>query len=303
MSAPVIQSAINFSEGRRAEVMEAIAAAIRETPGATLADRSGDRDHNRMVATLLGGPEAIRQAALAAARVAVEAIDLRHHTGVHPRIGAVDVVPVVPIRGITMEACEEIAARIGQDLAEQLGLPVYFYERSAVPGRRRTLPEIRQGGFEGLFAKPLDGPRTPDLGPAAPHPTAGAVVVGAREPLVAYNVLLEAPDDSAARRIAALIRRVRAVRPELAGVRALGLWLPSRGCAQVSMNLTQPAQTPIPPIFDTVRQEAEEHLAKGTASEIIGLVPRGALGGESPERILWRDYRETQILEYWLERL
>jgi glutamate formiminotransferase len=303
LTGPVIQSAINFSEGRRAEVVEAIAEAGRGTPGVVLADCSADPDHNRMVASLLGGPEPVRHAALAMARVAVARIDLRRHTGAHPRIGAVDVVPVVPIRGVTMEECLEVAARIGQDFARELGLPVYFYERSARPGRRSALPEIRRGGFEGLFREPPAGPRVPDLGPAAPHPTAGAVVVGAREPLVACNVNLDTPDPTVAKRIAATIRRERDTRPLLAGVRALGLFLPSRSRAQVSMNLTRPARTPLPAVFDCVRQEAARLAVNVYESEIIGLLPRHALGGEPPERILWRGFRQTQILEYWLEKL
>jgi len=296
----VIQSAINFSEGRRAEVIEAIAEAGRETPGVLLADCSADADHNRMVTTLLGGPEAIRQAAVAMARVAVAAIDLRHHTGVHPRMGAVDVIPIVPIRGSTMAECVEVAAQIGRDLAQTLGLPVYFYEHSAAPGRRAALPDIRKGGFEGLFTEALTGPRAPDLGPHTPHPTAGAVAVGARPPLVAYNVNLDALDATAARRIAGMIRRERETRPELTGVRALGFFLPSRRCAQVSMNLTRPLLTPLPGVFDYVRREAARQAVRVIASEVIGLAPRQALGGEPPESILWHDFRETQILEYWL---
>lgn len=296
----VVQSAINFSEGRRAEVIEAIAEAGWDRPDVLLADCSADPDHNRMVATLLGRPEAVRRAAVEMACVAVAWIDLRHHSGVHPRLGAVDVVPITPIRAVTMAACVEVAAQIGRDLAGRLALPVFFYEQSAAPGRRTALPDIRKGGFEGLFTEPLSGPRAPDLGPATPHPTAGAVVVGARGPLVAYNILLDTPDVRAARRIAAVIRRERETRPELRGVRALGLPLPSRQSAQVSMNLTRPDWTPLPGVFNFVQREAAQMGVKVLASEIIGLVPRDALGGEPPERLLWRDYRETQILEHWL---
>jgi glutamate formiminotransferase len=291
---------MNFSEGRRAEVIEAIVAAAREIPGSTLADYSTDPDHNRMVVTVLGGPEAICKAARAAARVAVEKIDLRHHKGAHPRAGAVDVVPVVPIRGISMAGCVEVAAEIGRDFTQELHLPVYFYERSAGPGRRAALPEIRKGGFEGLFTEPMTGLRAPDLGPNAPHPTAGIVVVGAREPLVAYNIDLETEEVAVARRIAAALRRDRETRPELIGVRALGLWLPSRRCAQVSLNLTRPALTPMPDVFDYVREAAAREGIDVRESEVIGLIPRVALGGEPPSRILWNAFRETQLLEHWL---
>jgi glutamate formiminotransferase len=265
-----------------------------------VADCSADADHNRMVLSLLGGPEAIRQAALATARVAVREIDLRTHAGVHPRLGAVDVVPVVPIRGLTMEACLAVAERIGEDFVEKLGLPVYFYERSARPGRRAALPDIRKGGFEGLFTESLTELRAPDLGSPQPHPTAGAAVVGARNPLVAFNINLDTPKHEVARRIAALLRREREIRPELTGVRALGFFLPSRRRAQVSLNLTRPEKTPLPAVFDVVRREAARHGTQIASCEVIGLILRYVLGGEPPERILWRDYRETQILEHWL---
>lgn len=301
MTGPIIQCPINFSEGRRSEVIEAIAETIRRVPGAVLADYSADVDHNRMVATILGGPSAIRQAILDAACVAVENIDLRQHSGVHPRIGAVDVVPLVPIRDITMEECVMLSYSIGRELAGQFGLPVYLYERSARPGHPSSLPQIRAGEFEELAKGPLIGERTPDFGPQQVHPSAGAVVVGAREPLIAYNIDLATPKLAVAQRIAAVIRRERQSRSELTGVRALGLILPSRGRAQVSMNLTRPDLTPIPFVFDFVRKEAERNTTKVYRSEVIGLIPRCALVGKPPECILWRDFRKTQLLDYWLE--
>jgi glutamate formiminotransferase / 5-formyltetrahydrofolate cyclo-ligase len=303
MPGPLIQSAINVSEGRRAPVIAALVEAARSAQGVTSADWSADPDHNRMVLTLLGGPDAIRRGALAVARVAVAEVDLRQHTGGHPRIGAVDVIPLAPVRNVTIEDCQAVATQIAADLAEGLGLPIYYYERSAPLGRRAALPEIRKGGFEGLFTEELTGLRAPDVGPAAAHPTAGAVVVGARGPLVAYNIDLDSSDVALARRIAAAIRRERSTRPELVGVRALGLWLPSRGVVQISMNLTMPTATPMPRVFDFVREQAQEEGVAIRDSEVIGLIPAGALGGEPPERILWRDFRETQILDHWLERL
>ncbi len=297
----VLQCAANFSEGRRVEVIERIADAVRAVEGAVLADYSWDRDHNRSVMTILGGPEPIRLAVLEAARVALDAIDLRHHTGAHPRAGAVDVVPLVPLRAASMEECIVLSHRIAEDLSRDLKLPVYLYERSAGPGRRVELPEIREGGFEGLFTEPLTGPRAPDFGPGQPHPTAGIAVVGARDPLVAYNINLGAPDSAAARRIAARIRSDRSAVPELSGVRALGLLLESRALAQVSMNLTRPALTPLPGVFDYVREQAEREGIQVCESEVIGLIPRASLGEEPPELIFWRDFRPTQIIEYWLE--
>jgi glutamate formiminotransferase len=302
MTGSVIQSAINFSEGRRTEVIAAIIQAIRDVPGATLADYSADPSHNRMVASILGGPEAIFEAAIAASKVAIERIDLREHTGAHPRIGAVDVLPVVPIRNVTMPECVDLSHRIGQELAERFHLPIYYYEQSAEPGRLSALPELRSGGFEGLFTAPLSGDRIPDAGPHHPHPTAGAAIVGARYPLVAYNINLATTNIAIARRIAAKIRAARLTIPELQGVRALGLWLPSRFQTQVSMNLTLPDRSPMPAVFDFVRRHAEEEGVDPAESEIIGLIPRASLGGEPPERILWHGYRETQVIEYWLEK-
>jgi glutamate formiminotransferase len=302
MTGPIIQSAINFSEGRRTEVIEAIAQAISEVHGAILADYSADADHNRMVASILGGPETIFKAAIAATKVAIERIDLREHTGAHPRIGAVDVLPVVPIRDISMLECVALSHRIGQELAARFHLPVYFYEQSTEPGRLSELPELRSGGFEGLFTVSLSGDRIPDAGPHHPHPTAGAAIVGARYPLVAYNINLATTEVAVARRIAAKIREGRLLIPELQGVRALGLWLPSRGQAQVSMNLTLPDQSPMPAVFDFVRAQAKHEGVQAAESEIIGLIPRASLGGVPPERILWHGYRETQVIEYWLEK-
>ena len=220
---PVAQSAINFSEGRNQDVIEAIVLALGSDSEAVLADWSADPDHNRMVATLLGPPEALIRAILNAAALAVERIDLRLHAGAHPRMGAMDVVPIVPIRGVTMVECVIAANSLGERLARALNLPAYLYEHSARPGGRAVLPEVRKGGFEGLFTEPLTGPRAPDFGPNEPHPTAGAVVVGAREPLVACNINLETNEVAVARRIAALIRSERETDPTLFGVRALGL--------------------------------------------------------------------------------
>ena len=298
----LIQSAINVSEGRRPAVIEAVADAVRSTPGATLADYSADPDHNRMVVTVLGGPIAVAEAVLAVARVAVREIDLRSHTGVHPRLGAVDVVPLTPLRDISLEECVSASREIGARIAEHLRLPVYYYEASAEPSRPSQLPDIRSGGFEGLFTAPLDGARRPDAGPETPHPTAGAVIVGARGSLVAYNVNLFKGDVHLARRIARSIRDARAERPELTGVRALGLYLPSAGVAQVSMNVTWPDVSPLPPIFDFVSGLARNTGVAECESEIIGFVTRRCLG-EDHERIRWKKYRETQIVDYWLGRL
>ncbi len=297
---PTVLSAVNFSEGRRIDVISAIAGAIRQVPGAYLADCSYDVDHNRMVASILGPPETVRKAIVSAAAVAVREIDLRRHSGVHPRTGAIDVVPVVPIREVEEARCIELSREIAEDLSNDLSIPVYFYELSAVTGRPSLLPEIRRGGFEELSRSPLVCDRAPDLGPDRIHPSAGVAIVGARNPLVAYNILLDTPDVEVARGIARWIRAGRAHEPCLSGVRALGLYLKSRNLAQVSMNLTQPSTAPLPSIFDLVRKEAGDRGVNVLESEIVGLLPRFSLGAEPPERINWRDFRAEQIIENWL---
>ena len=300
LEGPIAQCAVNFSEGRRLDVIHAILRAMSIASGATLADWSADSDHNRMVVTLLGDLMAISRAILSACEAAVEQIDLREHAGVHPRSGAIDVIPLVPIRGVAMEQCVQASNDLGAEIARRFDIPVYLYERSARPDRRTLLPDIRKGGFEGLSLKPLTGERAPDYGPPEPHPTAGVTIIGARSPLVAYNVNLESDDVAAARGIASRIRRERAHDPRRAGVRALGLALPQRGIVQVSMNLTIPELTPLPAIFDYVRSCASDLGIRILESEIIGLIPRSALAGEEPERILWTDFKPRQILENWI---
>jgi glutamate formiminotransferase len=293
---PIYQCAINFSEGRDLTVVSEIVAAAR---AATVADHSSDPDHNRSVVTLLGDAPDVYAAVIASAEVAVRRIDMRTHTGIHPRIGAIDVVPIVPIRHGSRGSAVELARNIGGALADRLGLPIYLYEWSAQPGRRSELPKIRAGGFEALSESPLTGSRAPDLGPDTVHPTAGAVVIGARGPLVAYNVNLESTDISVARQIAADIRRDRSVFPELAGVRALGLYLARRDTAQVSINVTRPDLTTLVNVFRYIEEKANALGVGVHESEVIGLVTRAALGG-TPDEIHWTGYRPEQILETWV---
>lgn len=297
----IYQCVPNFSEGRRGDVVEAIAAAIRAVPGAILADYSADADHNRCVMSILGDAESIRSAALAAARVAVKRIDLRTHQGVHPRIGAIDVLPVVPMRDTTLAEAAALAESIGQTLCRELNLPVYFYEANARPDRPSALPELRRGGFEAFAYVRLTGQRAPDCGPTFAHPTAGIAVVGARHPLVAYNINLHTPDVGIVRQIARLIRQERDHCPELTGVRALGLFLACQNRAQVSLNLTCPAQTPLPTVFQWVQEQAAHLGVTELESEIIGLIPRASLSNQAPAAIHWHTYQPTQILEHWLE--
>ncbi len=251
----LIQCVPNFSEGRRADVLEAIADAVRQTPGVRLADWSADPDHNRMVVTFVGPPGGVCDAALAAATVAVTRIDIGAHQGVHPRMGALDVLPFVPLRGLSLADCAELAQGVGRELAARHGLPVFLYEAASAEGL--SLPFVRKNAFGGLH---------PDYGPDRPHPTAGASVVGARLPLIAYNVNLAAPAPFAARAIA---REVRA----WPGIRALGLTLPSRGLTQVSMNLTRPAETPLLAVFQFIERRARELGTSVVESEVIGALP------------------------------
>lgn len=288
----VIQCVPNFSEGRNKAVVEAIVSAARDASQAAIADYSFDADHNRMVLSLLGGPEEVRQAVHAAAGKAIELIDLRLHAGAHPRIGAVDVIPVVPIKGVTMGDCVVLSYEIGHDLAD-LGIPVYFYEESATLAHRCNLADIRRGGFERLAETPLVGDCAPDVGPPAVHPTAGASVIGARGSLVAYNVNLNTQDMEIAQ---AIVRKIRSGEAGLEGVKSMSVRLATRNMAQVSMNVTKPDLTSLKQVFDFVKGQA---AGIDIESEIIGLVSERFLGA-TPQELKATGFKETQLLEYWL---
>ncbi|MBX5467339.1 MAG: glutamate formimidoyltransferase [Firmicutes bacterium] len=286
----------NFSEGRRPWVWERIGRAA-EAQGATLLGAEGDPDHHRAVVTVAGGAAVIYEAALAMARVAVEAIDLRQHRGTHPRIGAVDVVPVVPLGATPMAAAVALAERIGRRLAEDLDLPVYLYGEAARTPKHRLLAELRRGGFEGLAAQLAEDP--PDFGPARPHPTAGAVAVGARRLLIAFNVYLDTQDLAVARNLA---RRLRESSGGLPGVQALAMDTRQRGHVQVSMNLVNYPTTPLPVVLETLRAEATR-LGVGVAgSELVGLMPFEALLDTARHYLALPDLRADQILEWRLAR-
>ncbi len=303
----IFQCVPNFSEGRDLGVIEEIAEAIRAVPGANLVDYSWDWDHHRSVMTILGSAQAIERAVFEAARVAVSRIDLREHSGLHPRIGAIDVLPLVPLIDTPKVFAIETANRIAKRIGDELKAPVYLYEWNAKQGRISALPELRKGGFEGLGKQKLIGVRKPDFGPDRAHISAGATVIGARSPLVAYNVNLF-PDvqdggedwsrhsETAAKRIASLIRQERETNPALSGVRALGLFLESRNCAQVSLNLTRPRLVSVPPIFRFIQLEANRMGIQTVVSEVIGVIPVSALNGETPDDIHWKSWKESQIL-------
>jgi glutamate formiminotransferase len=287
----------NFSEGRRADVIDAICRAL-QTPGARLVSRQADADHNRLDTTLLGGREAVTRAVLSGARVAVGLIDMEHHTGGHPRMGAVDVVPFIPVRGVTMDDCVELARSFGAELAAALDLPVYLYDRAALVPERASLADVRAGEYEGLREAVARGERLPDFGPHVIG-SAGATAVGARKPLVAFNVYLDGTDADAAKAIA---RKVRESSGGLPAVRAIGFFVPERRCVTVSMNLVDHEVTGIRDAFDAVDTEARSRGLTVTDSEIVGLVPRSATGEGDIEHVRLRGFDpDTQILEALIE--
>lgn len=301
--AKLVQCIPNFSEGRRQDVIEKIVSSIASASGVRVVDYSSDIDHNRCVVTFIGRPEDVRASAVAGARTAVELIDMNHHKGVHPRIGAVDVIPVVPVMEMTMAEAVALSYEIGRDIAEQLQLPVYFYERSATVGHRENLAAVRRGGYEELKKRGLADGREPDLGPNVPHPTAGAVVVGARGPLIAYNVNLAGGDLDAAKTIAARIRRLRDSGEAFPGVKALGLYLQSRGVAQVSTNITQPHQVSIYDIFSFVRDEARSMGIDVLESELIGAIREDAVIEAVTSAVKLRSFESRRLLDHWIREL
>lgn len=295
---PIIQCVPNFSEGRNPAIVESIIKTAEQASSARVIDYSFDPDHNRMVVTLLGNPEEIHLAMFAAASRAVELIDLRSHTGAHPRIGAVDVVPLVPIQGITMDECVELSHRIGEDIGRKLGVPVYYYEQSAVKSNRINLPDIRKGGFERLVSEgTLAGNYAPDAGPNKVHPSAGAMVVGARGPLVAYNINLDSQDMEIAR---AIVKKMRGGEAGLEGVRSMSVFLTTRSMAQVSMNITRPDVTPMRDVYRFVETDAKNLGVEVAESEIIGVVLQRFLDGTSPEELKAVTFKDSQILDNWL---
>jgi glutamate formiminotransferase len=266
---PLIECVPNFSEGCDAKTVQAIEHAIRSVPGVILLRSEMDPDHNRSVITFVGPPDAVAEGALQSIAVAVERIDLRRHIGVHPRIGAADVVPFVPLEHATLEDCAAIAHRVGESVWKTLGVPVYFYEAAAASPERRQLENVRRGGFEHPALPP-------DLGGPALHPSAGACVIGARKLLIAFNVDLESSDLSIAQAIA---RKIRASSGGLPSLKAMGVPLASRNQVQVSMNLTDFKQTSLREAYDAVREEASAHKVKIAGTQIVGMVPKEAAQG------------------------
>jgi glutamate formiminotransferase len=272
--AKLVECVPNFSEGRRTEIVDGLAAAVERTPRVLLLDRTSDADHNRSVLTFAGPADAVTAAMESATELAIASIDLRKHSGQHPRMGAVDVIPFVPLGDSTMDETIELARAFGARLAERFDLPVYLYAKAARRADRTMLSDIRKPQFEGLQAAIAEPARQPDFGPARMHPSAGAVAVGARPFLIAYNINLESDDLDLAKRIA---RRVRERSGGLPRVQALGLSMSELGIVQVSMNLLDHTVTPLWRAWESVRSLAEDEGVRLRESELIGLAPLGAL--------------------------
>jgi glutamate formiminotransferase len=289
--AKVLECALNFSEGRREEVIQAIVAAAQ---GVRVLDVSSDKDHNRTVVTFAGSPQAAAAAAVRITANAVELIDMNAHHGAHPRIGAVDVIPFVPLGDATMDEAIAAAREVGQRLGDELGIPVYLYESAATRPERRNLADVRQGEYEGLPQRLADPSWKPDFGPSHPHPTAGATAVGARIYLLAYNVNLGTPDVEIAKAIA---RAVRAKTGGLQNVKALGVMLHERNQAQVTMNVVDPFRTPIYRVLELVRLESARYGVPVIGTEIIGLVPLTVMLEAARYYLQLEGFRDDQVLE------
>jgi len=290
----IIECVPNVSEGKSMETINAIADAISGAPGVKLLDVCMDRDHHRTVFTFLGSPADVEKAALKACAAALDRIDMSVHRGVHPRIGAVDVVPFVPLKGATMQDAVKAAHRFGKAFGETLGVPVYFYGEAALNRQRRDLPDIRRGGYEGLAVRMADPLWKPDAGPPVFNARSGATSVGAREPLIAFNVNLKSDDLNAAKMIACTIRESNGGLPH---VKAIGVALASRNVVQVSMNLTNYKVTPVRRVFEAVRKEAARYGIDVLESELIGLIPEAALEGTSAKDLQLMNFRKDCILE------
>jgi glutamate formiminotransferase len=291
----LVECVPNFSEGRDAARIDAIVQAVLTVPEVVLLDREADADHNRSVLTFVGPPAAVAEAAFRAVEKAVALIDLTTQRGAHPRIGAADVVPFIPIEGVTLEECVQLAERLGADIWSKLKVPVYLYEAAARRPERTNLENIRRGQFEALVQEMGAVPaRDPDIGDPVCHPTAGATVTGARKFLIAYNINLNTPDVAIAKRIA---KTIRFSSGGFRYVKSMGVMLASRNLAQVSINLTDFEQTPMHVVFEAVRREAERYGVAVAGSEIVGLIPRKAIELSAEYFLRFENFRPELVLE------
>ena len=294
--AKLVECVPNFSEGRRPEVIEAIADEVRNVPNVRLLDVKADASHIRVVVTFVGEPAAVKQAAFNACKKAAELIDMEKQHGEHPRIGATDVIPFIPVKNMTMEECVQLADELAQEIAEKLEIPVYLYEEAAKNPARRALPEIRKGQYEGLKTEIAKPERQPDYGPARMHPTAGATVVGARQFLIAYNINLDTSDVHIAKKIANSIREAKG---GYKYVRAMGISVQvgGRDVAQVTINMVNYSGTPLFRVFETVKSEAARYGVNIIGSEIIGLTPMQALLDVAEFYLRLDGFDRKQVLE------
>ncbi|MFO0982500.1 MAG: glutamate formimidoyltransferase [Planctomycetota bacterium] len=292
----IIETVPNFSEGRRSETVAALCQAMQSVAGVTLLDREMDHDHNRSVITLVGARQPIAEATFRGVQKAAELIDLNQHQGEHPRMGACDVLPFVPVRGATMADCVALAHQVGKRIGSELQIPVFLYEEAATRPQRKNLAEVRKGQFEGLRDLiGTDPERDPDFGPRRIHPTAGAIAVGARFFLIAYNVNLNSDDLGLAKSIA---KRIREKDGGFACVKAMGFLLKERGLAQVSMNLTNFQVTPVLEVFREIKRLAAEKGVAVLESELVGLAPRAALDAQTLGEIELAQFEpKKQIIE------
>ena len=291
----IVECVMNVSEGRDTLKLETIARKIEAVPSAFLLDHSADPDHNRTVFSFIGTLSSIFDASFAAVKKVSQLIDMREHQGVHPRIGAVDVVPFVPVQNVSMKECVAVAHRLGRKISQTLQIPVYFYAEAALSPDREHLSVIRKDQFEGLHEQIKSDPRRkPDLGPSCLHPSAGATAIGARQPLIAFNIYLNTSDVGQARKIAGLIRENGG---DLAGVKALGFYIERKGLAQVSMNVTRYRKTSLLKIFKKVQKEARRLQTEPVSSEIIGLVPQDAINPQTIRTLHLENFHSGQILE------
>lgn len=290
----IMECVPNFSEGRDLEKIDKIVNPFRGKEGVKLLDYSNDIDHNRLVVTVVGQPEALKEAVIEAIGIAVELIDLNHHQGQHPRMGAADVVPFIPIKGCTMDDAIALSREVGATVAERYNLPVFLYEKSASAPHRENLAAVRKGEFEGMAEKIKLPEWHPDFGPAERHPTAGAVAIGARMPLVAYNINLDTPSLEIAHGIA---KKIRFIGGGLRYCKAMGVELKERGITQVSINMTDYTKTALYQAMEMVRFEARRYGVNVVGSEIIGLVPLAALIDTSAYYLGLENFSMQQVLE------
>lgn len=290
----IMECVPNFSEGRDLQKIDKIVAPFRGKQGVKLLDYSNDEDHNRLVVTVVGEPEPLRDAVLEAIGVAVELIDLNHHQGQHPRMGAVDVVPFIPIRNVTMEEAVALSKEVGKEVAKRYNLPVFLYEKSASAPHRENLAAVRKGEFEGMAEKIKQPEWHPDFGLAERHPTAGTVAIGARMPLVAYNINLNTPSLEIAHDIA---KKIRFIGGGLRYCKAMGVELKDRGITQVSINMTDYTRTALYRAFELVRVEARRYGVSIVGSEIIGLVPMEVLIDTASYYLGLENFSMEQVLE------